>query len=74
MANSYAIATKPMTEFFVLNFSCFDEGIFEDFCVSQSDRVWDERFPKGVCIKFAGTDSPNLDGLRGRRLKWTTTQ
>ena len=28
-------------------------------------KEWETRFPKGVCIQFVGTDSPNLDGKLG---------
>jgi len=28
-------------------------------------KIWETRFPKGVCIQLVGTDSPNLDGKLG---------
>ena len=28
-------------------------------------KMWETRFPRGVCIQLVGTDSPNLDGKMG---------
>lgn len=39
----------------------WDSGIDQQ----PKTKTWEIRFPKGICIQFPGSDSPNLDGKLG---------